>query len=237
MSRVKDVRAVLSGEDRSLRSQALRGACAHHRAVLCNDDASTKLSVSIRCVPAPHRLPHPTISVGNITTGGTGKTPVVRWLAERLQEQGRRPAVLMRGYRSEGGISDEQSLLQQQLPEIPVIANPDRVRGAADATQKQNDIDTFILDDGFQHRRVHRDFDLVLIDATAPFGFGHILPRGSLREPLSGLRRANALLITRSSQVDVNRLKEIEVELARHSSCADLSRRSRTNRNHYPRPF
>ena len=139
-----------------------------------------------------HHASRPVISVGNITTGGTGKTPVVRWLAEKLQAAGSHPAILLRGYK--GG--DEQRMLQSQLPQIIVEANANRVEGARLAIEKNPDIKVFVLDDGFQHRRLHRDFDLVLIDASNPFGFDHVLPRGLLREPLGGLARADAFLIT-----------------------------------------
>jgi tetraacyldisaccharide 4'-kinase len=141
-----------------------------------------------------HHASRPVISVGNITTGGTGKTPIVRWLVEKLLAAGPRPAVLLRGYK--GG--DEQRMLQSQLPGVIVEANPDRVEGARFAIEKDRGIGIFVLDDGFQHRRLHRDFDLVLIDASNPFGFDHVLPWGLLREPLGGLARADAFLVTHS---------------------------------------
>ncbi len=155
-----------------------------------------------------HPLPLDTISVGNLTTGGTGKTPVVRWLAERLRDTGRRPAILMRGYTvGDATVSDEQLMLEEQLHRnnarrIMVHANPDRVAGAHAVVRHDPEADLFILDDGFQHRRAGRDFDLVLVNATNPFGYGHVLPRGLLREPLSGLKRADAILITRADQVE-----------------------------------
>jgi tetraacyldisaccharide 4'-kinase len=167
-----------------------------------------------------HRLARPVISVGNITTGGTGKTPVVRWLAENLSDL--RPAILLRGYKSAAGFSDEQLLLQVQLPNIPIIARPDRRRGAAAALARQHDTGLFILDDGFQHRQIAHDFDLVLIDATNPFGFGHVLPRGLLREPLAGSARADAFLVTRSSQVAPTDLQDVESVISRHNSRAPI---------------
>ena len=141
-------------------------------------------------------LGRPTVSVGNITTGGTGKTPVVQWLVGRLSADGRTPAVLMRGYKARDGFSDEAQVLRDGG--ATVIVDPDRVAGATAALVQRSDIATFVLDDGFQHRRAARDFDLVLIDATNPFGHGHLLPRGLLREPVSALSRANAVLITRA---------------------------------------
>ena len=155
-----------------------------------------------------HRLPLDTVSVGNLTTGGTGKTPVVRWLAERLRDAGRRPAILMRGYTvGDATVSDEQLMLEEQLHRgnhrrVIVHADPDRVAGAQAVVRHDPDADLFILDDGLQHRRAGRDFDLVLVSATNPFGYGHVLPRGLLREPLSGLKRADAVLITRADQIE-----------------------------------
>lgn len=160
-----------------------------------------------------HRVDLPVISVGNITTGGTGKTPVVRWLVQALQQSGVRGAVLLRGYKARDGQSgDEDLLLKQQLGgSAVVLADPDRVRGARKLIGDNTQIDVIVLDDGFQHRRLQRDFDLVLIDATNPFGHDHVLPRGLLREPLGGLRRADGLLITRADQT--NALNELSSRL------------------------
>jgi tetraacyldisaccharide 4'-kinase len=148
-----------------------------------------------------YKLPRPVVSVGNLTTGGTGKTPVVRWLAEQFIARGLRPAILMRGYRSNetGGTSDEQRMLQNYLGlRATVIANPNRIAGAVAALKQAPQPDAFVLDDGFQHRRLRRDFNLLLINAAEPFGFGHVLPRGLLREPArGGMRRADAILVTR----------------------------------------
>lgn len=163
-----------------------------------------------------HELGRPTISVGNITAGGTGKTPVVAWLAEMLETAGITPAVLMRGYRKSRAVhSDEQMLLGSQLPRVIVEANPNRVEGAAAAITRDDTIGCFVLDDGFQHRRVRRQFDLVLINATEPFGFGHVHPRGLLREPLSGLSRASAMLITHASEVPPETLLKTQEQIRR----------------------
>ncbi|HEY7088940.1 MAG TPA: tetraacyldisaccharide 4'-kinase [Tepidisphaeraceae bacterium] len=151
------------------------------------------------------RAGRPVISVGNITTGGTGKTPVVLWLCQRLIEAGLKPAVLLRGYK--GG--DEQRMLQSKLTQTLVEANPDRLAGAQYVLNVQPSVDVFVLDDGFQHRRLYRDLDIVLIDASNPFGFGHVLPRGLLREPLSGLARAHAFLITHSQHGDTTPIEAV----------------------------
>ena len=168
-------------------------------------------------VKATVDLPRPVVSVGNLTVGGTGKTPVVVELAEALIERGRRPAVLMRGYKAKiGEKGDEQRLLEGLLGEaVPVAADPDRAVAAGRVLEDRADVDVFLLDDGFQHRRVRRAFDLVLIDATRPFGFGHVLPRGLLREPVAGLRRASAVLLTRCDLADT---AGVEAEVRRHTA-------------------
>jgi tetraacyldisaccharide-1-P 4'-kinase len=174
-----------------------------------------------------YRMDVPVISIGNITAGGTGKTPFVRKLAAAMADRGCRPAILMRGYRrSAGGISDEQALLAEQLKDrnIPVHAEPDRVAGARHVLAKHKEVNTFILDDGFQHRRLARDVDIVLIDATNPFGHGHVHPRGLLREPLSGLARASCLIITRCEQVAAGQLEQIDSELRRYARSAPILR-------------
>src|SRR4051794_19424360 len=144
-----------------------------------------------RGIKKVHRLERPVISVGNITTGGTGKTPAVQWIARRLLTAGHRPASLLRGYTVGNATkSDEATLLEQSL-RIPVRANPDRVSAGRELIAQPPEVDVTPRDEASQPRRVHRDLDLVLIDATTPFGYGHVLPRGMLREPLSGLRRAH----------------------------------------------
>ncbi|GJM26051.1 MAG: tetraacyldisaccharide 4'-kinase [Phycisphaerae bacterium] len=150
----------------------------------------------------------PVISVGNLTTGGTGKSPMVIELARRLIKMGRRPAVVSRGYKSEStGESDEIMMMRQALPELQCVANVDRVVGANAAIA--NGADVILLDDGFQHRRLARDLDLVLIDATRPFGFGHLLPRGFLREPIENTKRADAIVLTRFDEVTDHRRAEL----------------------------
>ena len=157
-----------------------------------------------------HSAGRPVISVGNLTAGGTGKTPTVCCIAKMLQHAGHRPAVLLRGYGSTDGKSDEQQLLSRALSGVPVIANPDRVASARLIDRKHPQVDVLILDDGFQHRRLRRDLDLVLLDATDPFGGGHLLPRGLLREPIGSLRRADAVVVTRCDRVDPPKREKID---------------------------
>ena len=153
----------------------------------------------------------PVISVGNITAGGTGKTPFTIRLASMLLDKGRRPAVLSRGYGGgeDSGVDDENDLIRDALPGVPLIINPDRCQGARRATTRHG-ADVLVMDDGFQHRRLARDLDIVLLDALQPFGGGSLLPRGLLREPLSGLERADILVLTRSDKVDRERLDKIK---------------------------
>src|SRR5688572_6731295 len=220
-SRERWARCILSGEDGSVGAALLRGG-------LMIAEPFFRLVVWLRnlCYDAglskSHELARLTFSVGNLTTGGTGKTPIVRWLCECLISRGYRPAVLLRGYRGDRlGASDEQRLLADALGAAAiVIANPNRRAGAMMAMREINQPDVFVLDDGFQHRRVKRDFDLVLIDATEPFGFGHVLPRGLLREPMSALRRAHAIVITRSDQATSQQLQAIESAIRRYQPAA-----------------
>ncbi len=159
-----------------------------------------------------HDAGAPVISVGNLTCGGTGKTPIVADLCLRLRAAGRRPASLSRGYRTPPGeaANDEMLLLDALMPGVPQVQNPDRVAGARIAIQDRG-ADCLVLDDGFQHRRLGRDLDIVLVDATAPFGpgtlhrlsrRGRLLPAGLLRESRSALeRRAGLILLTRCDAI------------------------------------
>ncbi len=157
----------------------------------------------------------PVISVGNLTVGGTGKTPLVIEIVRRLRALGRRPAILTRGYKAGANqIADEVQEFHGALPGVPVVVNPDRVMGAATA-RDEHEADCLVLDDGFQHRRLARDLDLVLIDALRPWGGRWVLPAGRLREPLSGLQRADAIVITRANQVAAEEVDAIAVELRR----------------------
>jgi len=206
---------VLSGEDRSLRASLLRGALRIAEPVYASA-MRARNSLYTSGIFRSRKLPGPTVSIGNLTTGGTGKTPMVRWLAEQFIAKTLRPAILTRGYRAEetGGSSDEAQMLSQLLGDrADVIANPNRVAGAKIAMQQSNKPDVFLLDDAFQHRRVRRDFDLVLVNAAEPFGFGHVLPRGLLRESMHGLTRANAVVVTRANTFTGDALQQVTTAL------------------------
>jgi tetraacyldisaccharide 4'-kinase len=140
------------------------------------------------------RAPIPVVSVGNLVVGGTGKTPVTAWLAQRLQEMGARPAVLLRGYGD-----DEVRLHRRWNPETPVIAGRDRARAAAEAAARGATV--ALLDDGLQHRRLARDLEVILIAAEQPFP-GRLLPRGPYREGSGALGRADLVAVTRRTAAD-----------------------------------
>ena len=162
-----------------------------------------------------HRVPVPVISVGNLSTGGTGKTPTVAWIVNRLLGQGVRPGILSRGYKSlDDAGNDEKRLLDAICPGVPHIQNRDRVAGARQAAGDHN-CEVLVLDDGFQHRRLHRDLDIVLIDAVNPWGHRHLLPRGLLREPPGSLCRADLVIMTRSNQVESFARESLRREISR----------------------
>ena len=162
-----------------------------------------------------HTTPVPVISVGNLTTGGTGKTPVVAQLIEWLAAAGARPGIVSRGYKqlSESG-NDEARVLELLGPNVPHVQNRDRVAAVREVVSA-NECNVVVADDAFQHRRMARALDIVLIDAKQPWGHGHVLPRGLLREARSGLRRADAVIMTRADQADPETRVEIWNEVRR----------------------
>jgi tetraacyldisaccharide 4'-kinase len=184
-----------------------------------------------------HRVRVPVISVGNITVGGTGKTPLVEWIARTLAAEGHRPCVITRGYRrntknrivASNGIEisatlreagDEAYMLAESLKgKAAVVCDADRVAGANWAIENLKSA-VIILDDGFQHRRIARDLDIVTIDATNPWGNGNLLPAGIMREPLTALSRADCFVITRAD--DAARTANLRDELRKINAEAPL---------------
>ncbi len=158
------------------------------------------------------------LSVGNITVGGTGKTPLVIWLYNYITQnstlkiQNCPCAILTRGYKATQNYTDELAIFTQNCPKAKVIVNPDRLAGAIHAAGVLG-AKVLIMDDGFQHRRLARNLDIVTVDATTPFGYGKLLPAGLLREPLSALKRADAVVITRCDQVTNIELHQLEEKL------------------------
>jgi tetraacyldisaccharide 4'-kinase len=192
---------------------------------------STRSALYRRQTFRADRVAAPVISVGNITTGGTGKSPLVAWIARELSNRGRRVCILTRGYGrsnqhqrvvvSDGQeilsdvahASDEPMMLAEALRgRAAIVCDADRVSAATWAIENLNS-DVLILDDGFQHQRISRDLDIVTVDATNPFGNGWLLPAGDLREPVGGLRRANCIVTTRTGAVEPTDLYERLAEL------------------------
>jgi tetraacyldisaccharide 4'-kinase len=161
------------------------------------------------------------VSVGNLTLGGTGKTPMVAWIARRLVERGLRVAIVSRGYGAQaGGANDEARELALALPEVPHLQNRDRVAAARQAIE-QHGAEAVLLDDGFQHRRLTRDLDIVLVDALEPFGFDHVFPRGMLREPLAGFSRAQVIVLSRANLIGDAERQAIAEKVHRFAPHAD----------------
>ncbi len=188
---------------------------------------SIRNSMYKRRVFESHDLGVFTVSVGNITTGGTGKTPLVAYIAELLADSGEKVCILTRGYgrrdpkkrvlvsdgenvlaNAENGGDEPVELAAKLLGKAIVISDADRV-SAGEWAKRKFGVTAFVLDDGFQHRKARRDLDIVCIDATQPLFDGKLLPAGRLREPVNSLDRADAIVITRSEQAsDIDELKE-----------------------------
>lgn len=143
------------------------------------------------------------VSVGNLTLGGTGKTPVVVLISDHYKERGKKPAVLTRGYGN-----DESRMLAGELNGVPVYTGQDRLKSALLAAKDKRDI--AILDDGFQHRRLRRDLNILLIDGRNLFGNGFIFPRGVLREPIGSAERADLIIVTKTNNLSEDRIREIK---------------------------
>lgn len=166
-----------------------------------------------------YRASVPVVSVGNVTAGGSGKTPMALLLCREFLAMGTRPGILLRGYRASAGHSDEAGLYRTLCPEAIVEEGADRVAAAERAVLRGARV--LVMDDGFQHLRLRRDLDIVLVDALSPWGGGVPIPGGLLREPVSALARADALVVTRSDQVSRPALEQIQAALSRLSPRAE----------------
>ncbi|MDR1477428.1 MAG: tetraacyldisaccharide 4'-kinase [Planctomycetaceae bacterium] len=168
-----------------------------------------------------HKTDIPIISVGNLTLGGTGKSPMVAWLCEYFISQHLQPAIISSGYRHKktndinttSKVNDEYLELAFRLPDVCHFQNRNRVIAIRDllefVSSRGLGVDLAVLDDGMQHRRLHRDFEVVLLDATAPFGYGYFFPRGMLRESVYGLRRADAVLLSRADLISTTERERV----------------------------
>lgn len=171
----------------------LRGATSLYERELAKRNARYDAGKSIAT------FDRPVISVGNLSTGGTGKTPMVRWIVQTLRDHAHTPAIAMRGYGAkQGQRSDEHDEYHRAFPEVPVVAQPDRASGlvALFATDEGERVDCVVLDDGFQHRRIARQLDLVLIDASRNTLEDACIPLGRNREPVANLARADHVILT-----------------------------------------
>lgn len=164
------------------------------------------------------KLPVPVISIGNLSTGGTGKTPTVAWVVRELHARGITPAIAMRGYKPgghHGQDSDEAEEYRRLLPGVPIVAQPDRFGGLRKLLDSPDGrgVQCVVLDDGFQHRQLHRDLDIVVLDATRDPFADRLLPVGDLREPVEALTRAQAAVISHAESVDTEHLETLKARI------------------------
>jgi tetraacyldisaccharide 4'-kinase len=212
---------LLSGQCRGLRP-ALQRAGLHAASMVYGTAVGLRNLLYDRGWKQSRRAPVPVVGVGNLTVGGTGKTPCVEYVARFYRQLDCRVAILSRGYGARGGCNDEALLLEENLPDVPHLQGADRFALAAIAVEELES-EVLVLDDGFQHRQLARDLDLVLIDATRPWGYGHLLPRGLLRESPAGLRRAGMVVLTRTDQVEEDVRGRLRGEIARQAPGVPLA--------------
>jgi tetraacyldisaccharide 4'-kinase len=214
-------RDIVSGRRRGVVSSLVRGALAAGEPLYGYVIRRKNRQYDRGALPIT-RVDAPVISVGNLTVGGTGKTPFVVWLAKWFGDQGQAVSLLSRGYGraaanpASPSANDEALEIADLLPDVPHRQHPDRI-AAARAELAANGPRVLILDDAFQHRRIARDLDIVLLDALAPFGYGHLLPRGLLREPVESLARAQVIALSRSDAISAERRVEIQTLVQQHA--------------------
>ena len=221
-----DYREIVSGEARGIAASAARAGLTLLESLYtpvvamrnCWYDAFPDAAVQVDV---------PVVSVGNVTMGGTGKTPLTAAVVERAINLGVKTAIISRGYHAKPGeLNDEGKELTTRIPDCIYVQNPKRAQAAAAlcALEESARPQLIVLDDGFQHRRLARQLDIVLIDALNPFGYNRICPRGFLRESLSSLRRANCVVITRADRVEESELKRIEEKVLSYNRNLILAR-------------
>jgi tetraacyldisaccharide 4'-kinase len=159
-----------------------------------------------------HAVDVPVISVGNLSLGGTGKTPCIEYIARYYRRMGYRVAIVSRGYNATSDRNDEALVLEENLPDVPHLQNVNRV-AAVECAINELESQIILLDDGFQHRRLFRNIDIVLLDASKSVLSDYLFPRGTLREPLSSLQRASCIVLTRCDQSSPEQLTELRQAL------------------------
>jgi tetraacyldisaccharide 4'-kinase len=207
-----------------------------YRAVLWGKRALYNIGIT-----KTNRLPVKVVSIGNLTLGGTGKTPAVIAVALEAKKRGLKPCILTRGYKGKAKgpcimdkdneeffnvsqAGDETVLMVQNLVDIPVVKGKNRFLAGGYALDEVGtyDIDTFILDDGFQHWGLYRDIDVLLIDASNPFGNGRLFPEGMLREPIKSMNRADIIVITKADMTSGETVTNIIQKIKRYNSKAPV---------------
>lgn len=154
------------------------------------------------------KLDKPVISVGNIAVGGTGKTPFCIELIKLCLKQNHKPALVSRGYGN-----DEKKIYQKRFPEIPMAFSPNRILACQELIAQNPQISCIILDDAFQHQKIGRDLNILLINSLEPFGFNYCLPRGFLRESLNAIRRANLIILTHADEINYQEKEQIKAKI------------------------
>ena len=210
MSTSTCLRKVVSGESDGALAGVVRGV---FRVLSVPYAAVSSLSEILKTGQGGVRVDLPVISVGNLTVGGTGKTPLVSKLVSDLIARGRSPVILSRGYAADAtGTNDEARVLSRAHPGVIHLQHKNRAERAVYASDACLG-DTIVLDDGFQYHALHRDLNICTLDATNPFGFDAVLPRGLLREPIAGLYRARPVVITRAELVTPEQIEAIKARV------------------------
>lgn len=208
---------IISGKDKSIYAACMRFGLGCltpiYRMVIGWRNRKFDRAIATNNLAVVKRAAIPVISVGNLTTGGTGKTPHVIAIARRLRSDSIRVVLISRGYGTgpDESRNDEAMEMEHRLPDVPHLQDPDR-HSMAKIAVEELESQVVLLDDGFQHRQLHRDVDVVIVDATLPFGYGRVLPRGLLREPIASLSRADWVIISRTelvSEVQKDEIREM----------------------------
>ena len=210
-------RKVVSGEDKTLLGGTLRVLLSGVELLYAPAVAVRNYLYDVQYMSVM-RVDVPVISIGNLTMGGTGKTPLSCSLCQFLRRELGNPAIISRGYKAKPGeYNDEAKEVLRRLPGLIYVQNPDRSTAAKELMKRPESVRpcVLVLDDGFQHRRMARDFDIVLLDAQNPFGYERLCPRGFLRESVSGLKRADAVILTRADSVSSDERDRIHREVRR----------------------